>query len=122
MSGKVKLGERFKNVVFGSGDNYMRGVWVFIGIIESRGWRCGGVVGIESLGGRRSIIDCDRGRRGGFNSCCCHWSGSYREKRHRWTPMRHSVRGYKVKRQMDGLKRKDGLNKFNMSGCVYKTI
>ena len=48
----------------------MRGVWVFRSGIESRGWRCSGVLGIGMLGSRRRITDCERGRRGGFNSYC----------------------------------------------------
>ena len=92
MSGEVKLGEMFEKVVSGAGDNDMRGVWVISGGIESRGWECGVVVGIGMLGGRRRITDRDRGRRGGFSSCCCRRSGSDREKRHLWTPMRHSLR------------------------------
>ena len=110
----------FEKVVSGAGDNDMRGVW---GGIESRGWGCGVVVGIRMLGGRRRITDRDRGRRGGFNSRCCRrsGSGSDREKRHLWTPMRHSLRRWTIKRQMERLKRKDGFNKFNMSPCLDTT-
>ena len=105
----------FEKVVSGASDNDMRGVWVIRGGIKSRGWRCGEVVGIEMLGSKRCITDSDRGRRGGFSSRCCHRSGSDVEKRHLWTPMRHSLRQWTTKRQMEGLKRKDKLNKFNMS-------
>ena len=35
--------------------------------------------------------------------------------------MRHSLRGWTVKRQRERLKRKYKLNKFNMSQCVDKT-
>ena len=35
--------------------------------------------------------------------------------------MRHSLRGWTVKRKMKRLKRKDGFNKFNMSRCVDMT-
>ena len=52
----------------------------FQGQIESKGWRCGGVVGIGMLGGRRRITDCDRGRRGGFSSRCCIGVGVIRRK------------------------------------------
>ena len=81
MSDKVKLGEGFGNIVSKAGDNDMRGVWVFKGKIKSRGSRYGGIVGIEILGGRHHITNCDRGRMGGFNSHCYVRSGSDREKR-----------------------------------------
>ena len=35
--------------------------------------------------------------------------------------MRHSFRGWTVKRKIERLKRKDGFNKFNMSRCVDTT-
>ena len=39
-------------------------------------------MGIRMLGGKRRIIDYDRGRRGGFSSCCFRRSKSDQEKRH----------------------------------------